>query len=240
MTRSYRSTGTSAGPQSTFGLVKRPTRFRLHYSQGKPINQESFGLGRTFCSEVLHCCNMRCSCSPAASHTRAHTTSALPPRCGLLASRKRITEARDSLQPLIVAGPAPRRTGRNEWNVVQKRPSTPTRRTRREMSTFQDTAYTVAAISATVALFRSLVGKGVLTREEAVRAILDEAVARAIQAEAEFAGRRHQPPVRGDSQVHRREAVRSGLAAYRSLPSRRAPPSGCSANCRPMRRSSVT
>ena len=44
---------------------------------------------------------------------------------------------------------------------------------------------TVAAISATVALFRSLVGKGVLTREEAVRAILDEAVARAIQAEAE-------------------------------------------------------
>ena len=53
------------------------------------------------------------------------------------------------------------------------------------MSTFQDAAYTVAAISATVALFRSLVGKGVLTREEAVRAILDEAVARAIQAEAE-------------------------------------------------------
>jgi hypothetical protein len=53
------------------------------------------------------------------------------------------------------------------------------------MSTFHDAAYTVAAISATVALFRCLVGKGLLTREEAVRAILDEAVARAIQAEAE-------------------------------------------------------
>jgi len=41
-----------------------------------------------------------------------------------------------------------------------------------------------AAVSATVALFRALVKKGVLTRDEAVRALLDEAVARAIQAEA--------------------------------------------------------
>ncbi len=56
------------------------------------------------------------------------------------------------------------------------------------MSLFQDAAYTVAAISATVALFRALIGKGVLTRDEAVRAILDEAVARAIQAEAEPPG----------------------------------------------------
>jgi hypothetical protein len=43
----------------------------------------------------------------------------------------------------------------------------------------------MAAMSATVALFRALVKKGVLTRDEAVRVILDEAVARAIQAEAD-------------------------------------------------------
>jgi len=53
------------------------------------------------------------------------------------------------------------------------------------MNTFEDAAYTMAAVSATVALFRALVKKGVLTRDEAVRAILDEAVARAIQAEAQ-------------------------------------------------------
>jgi hypothetical protein len=53
------------------------------------------------------------------------------------------------------------------------------------MSTFEDAAYTMAAVSATVALFRALVKKGVLTRDEAVRTILDEAVARAIQAEAQ-------------------------------------------------------
>jgi hypothetical protein len=53
------------------------------------------------------------------------------------------------------------------------------------MSAFQDPAYTMAAMSATVALFRGLVKKGVLTRDEAVRVILDEAVARAIQAEAD-------------------------------------------------------
>jgi hypothetical protein len=56
------------------------------------------------------------------------------------------------------------------------------------MSTFQDPAYTMAAISATVALFRALVKKGVLSRDEAVRAILDEAVTRAIQAEAQTQG----------------------------------------------------
>jgi hypothetical protein len=53
------------------------------------------------------------------------------------------------------------------------------------MSAFQDPAYTMAAMSATVALFRALVKKGVLSRDEAVRVILDEAVARAIQAEAD-------------------------------------------------------
>ena len=56
------------------------------------------------------------------------------------------------------------------------------------MSTFHDAAYTMAAVSATVALFRALVAKGVLTRDEAVRVILDEAVARAIQAEAQQQG----------------------------------------------------
>jgi polyhydroxyalkanoate synthesis regulator phasin len=56
------------------------------------------------------------------------------------------------------------------------------------MSAFHDAAYTTAAVSATIALFRALVKKGVLTREEAVRAILDEAVARAIQAEAQSQG----------------------------------------------------
>jgi hypothetical protein len=58
------------------------------------------------------------------------------------------------------------------------------------MNSFHDAAYTMAAVSAVIALFRALVKKGVLTREEAVRAILDEAVARAIQAEA---------PPQGDS-----------------------------------------
>jgi hypothetical protein len=53
------------------------------------------------------------------------------------------------------------------------------------MSTFHDAAYTMAAVSATVALYRALIKKGVLTRDEAVRIILDEAVARAIQAEAQ-------------------------------------------------------
>jgi hypothetical protein len=56
------------------------------------------------------------------------------------------------------------------------------------MKTLQDAAYTMAALSAAVALFRALVKKGVLTRDEAVRAILDEAVARAIQAEADQPG----------------------------------------------------
>ncbi len=58
----------------------------------------------------------------------------------------------------------------------------------REMRTIHDAAYTMAAVSATVALFRALVKKGVLTRDEAVRALLDEAVARAIQAEASADG----------------------------------------------------
>jgi hypothetical protein len=64
---------------------------------------------------------------------------------------------------------------------------------KRAMSTFHDAAYTMSAVSATVALFRALVKKGVLTREEAVRAILDEAVGRAIQAEAQPQGQPGNP-----------------------------------------------
>jgi hypothetical protein len=56
------------------------------------------------------------------------------------------------------------------------------------MNGFGDAAYTMAAVTATVALFRALVRKGVLTRDEAVRVLLDEAVSRAIQAEAPHAG----------------------------------------------------
>ncbi len=55
------------------------------------------------------------------------------------------------------------------------------------MNAFEDAAYTMAAVTATVALFRALVKKGVLTRDEAVR-VLDEAVSRAIQAEAPHQG----------------------------------------------------
>jgi hypothetical protein len=53
------------------------------------------------------------------------------------------------------------------------------------MKPFDDAAYTMAAVSAVVALYRALVKNGVLPREEAVRALLDEAVSRAIQAEAQ-------------------------------------------------------
>ena len=56
------------------------------------------------------------------------------------------------------------------------------------MNAFEDAAYTMAAVTATVALFRALVKKGVLTRDEAVRVRLDEAVSRAIQAETPHQG----------------------------------------------------
>ena len=53
------------------------------------------------------------------------------------------------------------------------------------MNGFEDAAYNMAAVSATVALYRALIKKGVLTREEATGILLDEAVARAIKAEAQ-------------------------------------------------------
>jgi hypothetical protein len=57
-----------------------------------------------------------------------------------------------------------------------------------KMKPFDDAAYTMAAVSAVVALYRALVKNGALTRDEAVRALLDEAVSRAIQAEAQQQG----------------------------------------------------
>ena len=44
------------------------------------------------------------------------------------------------------------------------------------MTTFHDAAYTMAAVTATIALYRTLIKKGLLTREEAARVLLDEAV----------------------------------------------------------------
>jgi hypothetical protein len=70
------------------------------------------------------------------------------------------------------------------------------------MSISPDSAYTMAAMSATVALFRTLINKGVLTRDDAVRAILDEAVARALQAEIEPQG----PASQSASEVNRQSA----------------------------------
>jgi len=53
------------------------------------------------------------------------------------------------------------------------------------MKTFQDGAYAMAALSASVVAFRILVRKGLVTRDEAVRGLLDEAVQRAIFAESQ-------------------------------------------------------
>jgi hypothetical protein len=53
-----------------------------------------------------------------------------------------------------------------------------------DMKSFQDGAYAMAALSATVVAFRLLMKKGLLSREEAVRNLLDEAVQRAIFAES--------------------------------------------------------
>jgi hypothetical protein len=54
----------------------------------------------------------------------------------------------------------------------------------RNMKTYQDGAYAMAALSASVVAIRILVKKGLVTREEAARAIVDEAVQRAIFAES--------------------------------------------------------
>ena len=53
-----------------------------------------------------------------------------------------------------------------------------------DMKSFHDGAYAMAALSATVVAFRLLMKKGLLTRDEALRGLLDEAVQRAIFAES--------------------------------------------------------
>jgi hypothetical protein len=53
------------------------------------------------------------------------------------------------------------------------------------MKKFQDAAYAMAALGATLVVLRILIKQGLVTRDEAVRAMLDEAVSRAIVAEAE-------------------------------------------------------
>ena len=52
------------------------------------------------------------------------------------------------------------------------------------MKSFQDGAYGMAALSASIVALRILIKKGLVTREEATRAIVDEAVQRAIFAES--------------------------------------------------------
>ena len=52
------------------------------------------------------------------------------------------------------------------------------------MDEFDNAAYNMAAVTATVALYRALVKKGVLAREEARQILLDAAISRSIEAEA--------------------------------------------------------
>ncbi|MFZ2140048.1 MAG: hypothetical protein WAV78_24500 [Xanthobacteraceae bacterium] len=49
---------------------------------------------------------------------------------------------------------------------------------------FDDAAYNMAAVTATIALYRGLVRKGVLAREEARQILLDAAISRSIEEEA--------------------------------------------------------
>ena len=54
------------------------------------------------------------------------------------------------------------------------------------MKKFQDAGYALAAVSASAVAFRIMLNKGLVTREEAVRALLDEAVQRALFAESKL------------------------------------------------------
>jgi hypothetical protein len=56
------------------------------------------------------------------------------------------------------------------------------------MKTYQDGAYAVAALSAAGVAFRLLLSKGLIERDETVRALLDEAVSRALYAEVDARG----------------------------------------------------
>ena len=52
------------------------------------------------------------------------------------------------------------------------------------MNEFDDAAYNMAAVSAAIALYRALVRKGLMPREEARQILLDAAISRSIEAEA--------------------------------------------------------
>jgi hypothetical protein len=51
------------------------------------------------------------------------------------------------------------------------------------MDEFDDAAHNMAALTATIALYRALVRKGLMPRDEAMQILLDEAIANAIQTE---------------------------------------------------------
>ena len=53
------------------------------------------------------------------------------------------------------------------------------------MKSYHEGAYAMAALAAAVVAFRVLIKKGLITQEEAVRELLDEAVSRAIFAEGQ-------------------------------------------------------
>ena len=52
------------------------------------------------------------------------------------------------------------------------------------MDEFDNAAHNMAALTATVALYRALVRKGLMTREEAMQILLDEAIAHAMETKA--------------------------------------------------------
>jgi hypothetical protein len=52
------------------------------------------------------------------------------------------------------------------------------------MNEFDDAAYNMAAVSAAIALYRALVRKGLMPREEARQILLDAAISRSIEVEA--------------------------------------------------------
>ena len=52
------------------------------------------------------------------------------------------------------------------------------------MDEFDNSAHNMAALTATVALYRALVRKGLMPRDEATQILLDAAISRSIAAEA--------------------------------------------------------
>ena len=88
------------------------------------------------------------------------------------------------------------------------------------MTTFHDAAYTMAAVSATVALYRALIKKGFLTRDEAVRIFLTKrwrgrSRRKHRRKSRDRAGRQQQPTSTASlqkSEIHRRKALSPNLA----------------------------